>query len=118
MLPAELEKPLATIELQCQAVAAAVASGEPQELEAASLALRQAALDFSAFMEHSNAAAQAGPQLRARLKKIATQIGTQRENLLRRSAVIERSLQTLIPSTRKTTYAPAGRAGAYRGFVS
>lgn len=118
MLPAELEKPLALIELQCQAVAAAVTSGEPQALEAASQALRQAAVDFSDFMERTGAAAQAGPQLRLRLKKIATQLGMQREALLRRSAVIERGLHALVPSTQKTTYAPAGRASVYRGFAS
>ena len=118
MLPAEIEKPLALIELQCQAVAAAVASGEPQDLDAASQGLRQAALDFSAFMERTGAAAHAGPQLRVRLKKIATQIGMQRENLLRRSALIERGLNALLPSTQKTTYAPGGRASMYGGFAS
>lgn len=117
MLPAELEKPLALIELQCQAVAAAVDSGEPQALESASTALRQAAVDFSAFMEETDVSA-ASVQLRARLKKIATQLGIQREALMRRTAMIERSLHTLVPSTQKNTYAPAGRAGAYRGFVS
>ncbi len=29
MLPAQIEKPLSLIELQCEAVAAAVVSGEP-----------------------------------------------------------------------------------------
>ncbi|MCA3238238.1 MAG: hypothetical protein ACK5RC_06980 [Curvibacter sp.] len=117
MLPAEFEKPLALIELQCEAVAAAVDSGEPQALEAASTALRQAAVDFSAFMEEADVSA-ASPQLRARLKKIVTHLGIQREALMRRTAAIERSLHTLVPSTQKSTYAPAGRAGAYRGFAS
>lgn len=118
MLPAELEKPLALMELQCQAVAAAVASGNPLDLEAASQALRETAVDFSAFMGQLQGAAEAGPQLRARLKKLATNLGVQREGLLRRSALIERGLNALVPSTQKTTYAPAGRAGMYRGFAS
>lgn len=118
MLPAELEKPLALMELQCQAVAAAVASGEPTGLESASQALRQTAVDFSIFMESLGGAVQAGPELRARLKRLASNLGIQRENLLRRSAVIERGLHALVPSTQKSTYAPAGRAAAYRGFAS
>lgn len=118
MLPAHIEKPLALMEMQCQAVAAAVGSGEPVELEAASLALRQAAVDFSALMDSIGGAAQAGPQLRMRLKKLATQLGIQRENLLRRSAMVERGLNALVPSTQKSTYAPMGRPVGYRGYAS
>ena len=118
MLPAELEKPLALMELQCQAVATAVASGNPIDLEAASQALRETAVDFSAFMGQLEGAAMAGPQLRIRLKKLATNLGIQREGLLRRSAMIERGLNALVPSTQKSTYAPAGRGSAYRGFAS
>ena len=59
-------------------------------------------------------AAQAGPQRRARLKKLATQLGIQREALPRRSAVIDRGLHALMPSTQKTNYAAAGRASVYR----
>ena len=118
MLPAEIEKPLLLIELQCEAVAAGVASGEPLALEAASSSLRQAALDFAALMDQLGGAPQAGPELRARLKKLAVTLNIQRENLLRRSAVIERGLHALVPSTQKTTYAPAGRAAVYRGFAS
>lgn len=118
MLPAEIEKPLSLIEMQCDAVAAGVASGEPVALESASMGLRQAALDFAALMESMGGAQQASTELRARLKKLAVTLTIQRENLLRRSAVIERGLNALVPSTQKTTYAPAGRAAVYRGFAS
>lgn len=117
MLPADIEKPLALIELQCEAVAAGVASGEPQALEGASEALRQAAVDFHAFMESQGGALQAGPELRARLKKLATQLTIQREGLIRRSVVVERALHAMVPATRKSTYAPpAGRASGYKAF--
>lgn len=119
MLPVDIEKSLSLIELQCETLSAAVVSGEPQALEASSLQLKQAAVDFSDLMTQIGGAAEAGPQLRARLKNIAVQLGIQRENLLRRSAMVERSLHTLVPSTQKSTYAaPAGRASAYRGFAS
>jgi len=117
MLPAEIEKPLSLIELQCEAVAAAVATGEPQMLENASNALQQAALDFSGLMDRLDGAQQAGPELRARLKKLAVQLNIQRENLIRRSVVVERALHAMVPATRKSTYAaPAGRAGGYKAF--
>lgn len=116
MLPAELEKPLSLIELQCEAVAAAVATGEPQALEGASQALRHAAGDFAAFMEQMGGPQQAGPELLARLKKLAGLLSIQRENLIRRSVMVESALNTLVPATRKSTYAPAGRAGSYKAF--
>ena len=116
MLPAEIEKPLSLIELQCEAVAAAVGSGEPQALEAASLALRQAAVDFAAFMEQLGGAGQAGPELRSRLKKLATRLGVQRENLIRRSVVVDRALNVMVPATRKSTYGQGGLTGSYKAY--
>jgi hypothetical protein len=117
MLPVEIEKSLALIELQCETLSAAVLSGEPQALEASSQQLRQTAVDFSDLMAQFSGA-EIDPQLRTRLKQIAVRLGIQREGLLRRSAVVERSLHTLVPSTQKSTYAPTGRASAYRGFAS
>ncbi len=117
MLPADIEKPLLLIELQCESVAAAVASGEPEALEGASHALRQAAVDFAGFMDSHGGAQQAGPELRARLKRLVTQLTIQRENLIRRSVVVERALHAMVPATRKNTYAaPAGRASGYKAF--
>ncbi len=117
MLNDALETSLTQIELQCESVAAAVASGEPQALESASNALRQAAVDLSALVQRLGGPQQAGPELHTRLKKLAAQLNNQRENLLRRSAVVERSLHALVPATRKSTYAaPAGRAGGYKAF--
>lgn len=116
MLPAEIEKPLFLIELQCDAVAAAVATGEPHALESASQALRQAASDFAAFMEQMGRPQQAIPELLARLKKLAGLLSIQRENLIRRSVMVESALNALVPATSKSTYAPVGRASSYKAF--
>lgn len=115
MLTAEVNKALSLIESQCAALAAAVESGDAQALEALGTGLRQVAVDFSALMAHAD---NTDPTLRARLRKLSAVLSNQRENLLRRSAVVERSLHTLLPSTQKNTYAPAGRASAYRGFAN
>jgi len=124
MLPAEIEKPLSLIELQCEAVAAAVASGEPLGLESAAAALKQAALDFSSLLERLPAPQQPGAELRLRLKKLAGRLGQQRENLIRRSVVVERAVQAMVPATRQATYGrPTGpyagaASGAYKSFAA
>jgi hypothetical protein len=56
--------------------------------------------------------------LRARLKKLAVQLNIQRENLLRRTAMVEQAVQTLLPSTRPSTYGPGNRAGSYRAYAA
>jgi len=116
MLPAEIENALSIIEMECEAVAAAVASGEPQTLERASMVLRQAAVDFAAFLERQGDARLNGDELRMRLKKVTGLMNIQRENLIRRSVLVERALNAMVPSTRKNTYAPAGRTGGYGSF--
>jgi hypothetical protein len=118
MLFADLEKSLALLEHQCQEVAAAVLSGAPEALEGASEALRQAALDFSALMGQLGGGQTNSPEVRKRLRAVAVQLQIQRENLLRRSVVVERALHTLLPSTRKSTYGPQGGHGPLRGKLS
>ena len=126
MLPAEIEVPLSQIERQCQDLMAAVVSGDPLALEAGSQALRQAATDFSSLLQSSArqmaSAEEAGRQeLRVRLQGVATQLGIQRENLLRRTVVVERAVHLMVPATRQTTYSKMGqgaRATGYRAFAA
>lgn len=116
MLPSQLESALAQIEAHCEAVAAAVAQGETSALLAASQTLRQTAQDFHTLMQEASIQG-AAPALRSRLRLLATQIASQRENILRRGAVIDRALDTLLPShpRRANTYGDA--RAAYRGFA-
>jgi malonyl CoA-acyl carrier protein transacylase len=119
MLSPALEQSLSVIELQCQAVAAAVASGEPQALESASNALKQAAVQFAQLVEQLGGPQKAGPELRARLKKAAVQLNIQRENLLRRAVVVERAVQTMVPAAvNHLTYGQHGRASGYKAFAA
>jgi hypothetical protein len=124
MLPAEIEKPLSRIELQCEAVAAAVASGEPQAIEAGGGALKQMAVDFSALMAQWPESENVGRELRVRMKKLAGRLTIQRENLIRRSVVVERTLHAMVPATRTSASTQAGQylgaagraSGAYKSF--
>jgi hypothetical protein len=60
MLMPEIEKPLSRIESQLDVLSRAVNSGDPVALESASMALRQAAVDFAGLLEGLEARGQVG----------------------------------------------------------
>jgi hypothetical protein len=113
MLSPEIEKPLSQIESQYNAVAAAVSSGDPVSLDAASIALRQAAVDFSGLLQALPADALSANELKLRLKKLGRGLASQREGLIRRTVVVERALHAMVPGARESTYAQSG--GPYVG---
>lgn len=118
---ADYEKPLAEIEMLCEAVSQALLDGASlEQLERASASLREASVAFAAFTEKHRALVQGGTELRARMKRIVTLIHLQRESLLRLAAQAERSLHTLIPGLaeqKNVSYEPLGRAtSTHRGF--
>jgi hypothetical protein len=113
MLSPEIEKPLSQIESQYNAVAAAVSSGDPVSLDAASIALRQAAVDFSGLLQTLPADALSANELKLRLKKLGRGLASQREGLIRRTVVVERALHAMVPGARESTYAQSG--GPYVG---
>jgi hypothetical protein len=107
VLSAQIEKQLSEIEQQCAALTAAVDSGEPVSLEAASTQLRQLAVDLSQSQEIAHLDAQATQAFKARLQKVVGGIGAQRGSLARRAAVVERGLNAMVPATRESTYGQA-----------
>lgn len=124
MLHTDIEQPLAHIELQCDAMSAAVESGEPAALEAASNALRQASVDFSRLLETFPQAVLSDKELTSRVKKVAALMAIQRENLIRRTVSVERALHAMVPATRESTYSSASslyggatkQSGAFKGL--
>ena len=83
------------------------------------------AMDFTALMAQLPASETVGRELRVRVKKLADQLTIQRENLIRRSVVVERALHAMVPSARTSGHTQpdgmyvgaAGRAsGAYKSF--
>jgi hypothetical protein len=113
MLSPEIEKPLSQIESQFNAVMAAVNSGDPVSLDAASVALRRAAVDFSGLLQALPANALSANELKLRLKKLGRDLAGQRESLIRRTVVVERALHAMVPGARESTYAASG--GPYMG---
>lgn len=121
MIPAHLEKALAELEFHVNTVSAALVSGEPVALEAASGALRQAAIDFSALLQRLAPSDLKNQDLKLRLKKIAEGLTTQRTSLIRRTALVEMALNAIVPASRDTTYAqaagPYGSVGKQTGAI-
>lgn len=115
----QVEQALAAVESHFQAVSAALVSGEPDALLSASSSLKQAALDCSRFMQSLTPVDLKNPALKARLKTIASGLAVRRESLIRRTVLVERALNAVVPATRNVTYAkatgPYGTAGKQTG---
>jgi len=124
MLPAPLEAALQHIEKQFKDLSAALVSGEPVAVESASAAMRQAGLDMTALVQRLTPAERKNRQLAVRLKALADGLGERRASLLRRTALVERELNTILPATQGGTYAntagaygsPAKSSGAFKRF--
>ena len=113
MLPADIEKSLASIENLIHEISEALVTGDPQALALASTHLRQGAVDLSQLLSKFGKSALENPSLKLRLKRISISLASRRESLIRQAGVVERSLNTLVPASRTTTYANvAGPYGA------
>ena len=104
MLSAPLEAVLQHIEKQFKDLSAALVSGEPVALESASAAMRQAGIDLSTLIPRLIPAERKNPHLTLRLKALADGLGERRASLLRRTALVERELNTILPTTQGGTY--------------
>jgi len=118
MFPAHLEKALTEVELYFNDVSVALVS-EPLALATASATLRQAAIDFSALLQGLAPIDLKNQNLKLRLKRLADGMAVQRESLIRRTVLVERGLNAIVPSTQSATYAqvagPYGSAGKQTG---
>lgn len=118
MFPAHIDA-LAEVERHFNEVSAALISGEPLALAAASAALREASIIFSGLLQQLSAQDLQDADFKVRIKKIAVGMASQRESLLRRSALVEMALSAIVPATQSSTYAhtagPYGSAGRQSG---
>lgn len=119
MFPAHIEEALTGVELKFNDVAAALVSGEPLALVAASAAMRQAAIDLSGLVQRLTPADLKNKTLKARVKQLADGLAAQRESLIRRTVIVEMALNTVVPATQNATYThasgPYGSAGKQTG---
>jgi hypothetical protein len=119
MMSAHAEKSLTEVELCFNDASAALVSGEPLALEAASAALRQKAIDFSALLQGLTPSERKDKNLKLRLKKITDGMAALRDGLYRRTALVDMALSAVVPATQDATYAtatgPYGRVGKQTG---
>lgn len=92
----------------------ALLDGVPEHLHCATRELHDSAHALALVLRGVDGGATLAHSARDRLIRVARAIGHQREALLRRSAVVERSLQTLVPQQQQSsTY--TGALGRYAG---
>lgn len=119
MFPTHIKNALTEVEFHLNDVSAALVSGEPLALATASTGLRQAAIDFSEMLQRLTPIDLKNRNLKSRLKILADGMAAQRESLIRRMVLVERSLNALIPATHNATYAqvsgPYGSPGKQTG---
>lgn len=124
MLSAPIEAALSHIEKQFKELSSALVSGEPVALESASAAIRQVSVELSILVQNLTPSERKNRQLAVRLKVLAESLGERRASLMRRSALVERKLNTILPTTQGGTYAnatgsygsPAKSSGAFKRF--
>lgn len=118
-LSGHVEEALAKVELCVAKVSVAIVSGEPTELDCASGALQKAAVEFSDFCQTLATTDRKNKDLGLRVKRISAGMAVQREALIRRTVLVNRALNVVVPATRSTTYAqaagPYGSAGKQTG---
>jgi hypothetical protein len=88
------------------------------DLTPACTALQSAVLAFANLMQQKSAKLDADPSLKARLRQVSLSLASCRESLVRRAALTDGALGTLMPATRQDTYAPAANRYARQPYGS
>lgn len=106
-----LEQQLDRVERQFNVLSCALIDGNPEAVQSASALLQQLCVHFVQMVDEVGRYNTAAGPLLPRIQALAAGMPVLRENLLRRSAYVERALQLVVPTTQKTTY--AANAGPY-----
>ncbi len=106
----DFESRLKQMEAHLAAISSALLSNQATDLEKASASMRQVSLDFGQVLSN-NPVMELTSSDKHRLQMIAGGLAAQRGGLLRLTAMVEQSLGSLVPATRKATY--AGSSGPF-----
>ena len=116
-----LDHSMDLVEERAGALRGALLAGDAQGVATASAAMQQAVQVVAEQLQRVPAAAIRGTARQERLRALGRLLAEQREGCLRRGAVVERSLHSLIPATRGTTYGggatPYAQLGARTGAI-
>jgi hypothetical protein len=98
---------LTAVEQQLGAVTEALRTGEPVALESAAQQLRSVSVAMSQTLGAAIAGGKLERPMADRVRRVAQQMNLQREQLARRSLLVERALATVLP------HAPIGDGATY-----
>ncbi len=126
-MPAPAQTPripalLTLAEERSRVLSGALLAGEPDQVAVASSDLQQVVQVLSDSLQQAQARASLDDRSAHRLRSLGQRLALQREACLRRFAVVDRALNSIIPSTRSTTYGggatpygqQARRSGAFK----
>ncbi len=102
---------LALLESNLQDVDRCLHEGDAQALSQVSEALQTTAMDLLR-MTHASRAEASQTELSTKIGQLAQRLIALRENLLRRSALVDRALKVVMPTVSETTYQPPGPYGS------
>ena len=106
-----IDAQLVLVEQHLEAAGNCLNAGDAQALTLASEALQVTALGLVQIMRVSRISAPRS-ELNAKIGQLAQRLIALRENLLRRSALVDRALKVVMPTVRESTYLPSGPYGA------
>jgi hypothetical protein len=111
MTTATLDSQLDCIEQQFNELSALLLDGDPRGVEVASKALQQLAVELLHMVDQAGPTSLQSNARAVRIKTLASVFPLLRGNVLRRSAFVDRALETIIPNASQSTY--AGQAKTY-----
>jgi hypothetical protein len=106
-----LEQQLARVEQQIGVVASALLSDDPAVLEAGTKNLQQVVTDMFRCHEQLLKSGKSPKHLTLRVKELSAALASVRDNLMRKSAFVDQTLQIVLPERQQSTYAP--KSGPY-----
>ena len=95
------------VEQKFNEVSALLASGDSEQLEVASAVLQAMAVEMMQAMSSHGRKPLRSPEVVRRIREVSIGIGLLRDNLARRSALVNQALSIVVPTHAKSTYAPA-----------
>ena len=114
------------VEASLVKLTALLASGDPQQLEAACKALHAAITAFAQVYQHRQRATPADTALGLRLQGLSVRLRQERANIARWAALVDVNLQSMLPARPAATYGRSlgmaslrsGRAGAATSYLA
>ena len=126
MNEADLLQALSDLEGQLLHITEAVHRGDAQVLETSATVLRASVLSLMAAMEHPDISPVHAAMVQGRLQQLTSQLRIARAGMMRQAALVEQTLQAMVPGALSATYAaqpsPYGaarkRTGAFQTLAA